>query len=182
MPADHRANRDACANHDAPTTNTPSQSAQMKRLLAKMLSLVNTERAKAGKSALSFARADLLGAGQSQEMIEVYFAHQSPTLATRLTCFEARELLYACGENNRPLRHLEKAHEGLMSSPAIGPNILTARCARGDRRCARFGRQFLCHADLFTIKKTPCRSCRKNACPATNSTIRMLPAVCQDGT
>lgn len=114
-------------------TDTPSQSAQMNAYEQKMLSLVNAERAKAGKSALSFdAQLTYWARAKSQDMIDKsYFAHQSPTYGNAADMLRSAGIAFtACGENIARYGTLEKAHEGLMSSPGHRANILNGAMTR----------------------------------------------------
>ena len=98
-----------------------------------MLSLVNTERAKAGKSALSFdAQLTYWARAKSQDMIDKsYFAHQSPTYGNAADMLRSAGLAFtACGENIARYGTLEKAHEWLMSSPGHRANILNGAMTR----------------------------------------------------
>jgi uncharacterized protein YkwD len=102
-------------------------------LEARMLEMVNAERAKAGLRPL---RADPevvpVARAHSQDMFaRSYFSHVSPeggTLGERLRKQELRYLL--AGENLALASTLARAHQGLMDSPGHRANILRAEFGR----------------------------------------------------
>jgi uncharacterized protein YkwD len=102
-------------------------------LEARMLELVNAERAKAGLQPL---RADPevvpVARAHSQDMFaRSYFSHVSPeggTLGERMRKQQVRYLL--AGENLALAPTLARAHQGLMDSPGHRANILRAEFGR----------------------------------------------------
>lgn len=102
-------------------------------LEARMLDMVNAERAKGGLAPLK-ADPQLgdVARGHSRDMLgRGYFSHVSPeggTLAERMRKREARYLL--AGENLAFAPTLEIAHQGLMGSPGHRANILRPQFGR----------------------------------------------------
>lgn len=102
-------------------------------LEARMLDMVNAERAERGLSPL---KADLqlaeVARGHSRDMLgRGYFSHVSPeggSLAQRMRKSDARYLV--AGENLAFAPTLEVAHQGLMDSPGHRANILRPQFGR----------------------------------------------------
>lgn len=102
-------------------------------LEARMLEMVNAERARRGLAALK-ADPQLgdVARGHSRDMLgRGYFSHVSPeggTLAERMREEEARYLI--AGENLALAPTLDTAHQGLMQSPGHRANILRPQFGR----------------------------------------------------
>lgn len=94
-----------------------------------MLSLVNSERAKAGLSALKGDTQILRVARlKSQDMINKnYFDHNSPTYGSPFEMMKSHGISYStAGENIAMNRSVAAAHTALMNSPGHRANILNA--------------------------------------------------------
>lgn len=94
---------------------------------AKMLQLINQERAKAGVAPLTMdSRLVKAARMKSQDMIaKNYFDHTSPTYGNPFTMMTNLGIAYGyAGENLAGNPSLEGAHESLMGSPGHRKNIL----------------------------------------------------------
>ncbi|MES2785620.1 MAG: CvpA family protein [Pseudomonadota bacterium] len=102
-------------------------------LEARMLELVNAERAKAGLKLL-VADAELreVARGHSRDMLtRSYFAHTAPDGKDMVDRMRKARLRYlTAGENLALAPNLARAHEGLMNSPGHRANILKPEFGR----------------------------------------------------
>jgi uncharacterized membrane protein required for colicin V production len=115
---------------------------------AKMLELLNAERAKAGLNPLvADDRLRDVARQHSQEMFRLgYFAHISPTDGSPADRLKRSGIAFAtAGENLAYAPTVEVAHSGLMASPGHRRNILTPEFTRvgiGVVRGGLYGRMF----------------------------------------
>lgn len=96
---------------------------------AKMLELVNQERAKAGLPALKVdMKLTELARKKSQDMVDNnYFSHTSPTYGSPFDMMKAAGVSYRyAGENLAGAAQVESAHRNLMNSPGHRANILNS--------------------------------------------------------
>lgn len=94
---------------------------------AKMVALVNEERAKAGLPALKVdMKLTELARKKSQDMVDKnYFSHTSPTYGSPFDMMKAAGVTYKyAGENLAGASKVETAHVNLMNSPGHRANIL----------------------------------------------------------
>ncbi|MGH2350778.1 MAG: CvpA family protein, partial [Chloroflexota bacterium] len=113
---------------------------------AKMLALVNAERAKAGlRPLVADERLRQVARQHSQEMFRLgYFSHTSPTDGSPSERLEQSGIDFrTAGENLAYAPTVEIAHSGLMASPGHRRNILTPEFSRvgiGVMRGGLYGR------------------------------------------
>lgn len=94
---------------------------------AKMLILINAERAKYGIEPLKMnSTLCTLAATKSQDMVEKnYFSHQSPTYGSSFSLLKTYHINYNCaGENLSIDKYVDYAHTALMNSEIHRDNIL----------------------------------------------------------
>ncbi|MGN6561766.1 MAG: CvpA family protein [Thermomicrobiales bacterium] len=97
-------------------------------LEARMLTMVNQERARAGQPALAWDDALLpIARAHGEEMFELgYFSHDSPVSGSPFDRLNAAGIQYhAAGENLALAPDLDIAMQGLMNSPGHRANILS---------------------------------------------------------
>jgi uncharacterized YkwD family protein len=111
----------------APTPTPPSFS--LKAEEARMLELVNQERAKAGVPALkAHQKLTEVARLKSADMVKLnYFAHQSPTYGSPFDMMRSFGISYTmAGENLAMAASVDRAHTALMNSSGHRANILNA--------------------------------------------------------
>lgn len=97
---------------------------------ARMLALINQERAKKGLPALEVEpRLVETARLKSRDMIEAgYFGHNSPTYGSPFAMMRTAGVQYRyAGENLAGASTVERAHQALMASPGHRANILNPR-------------------------------------------------------
>jgi uncharacterized YkwD family protein len=113
----------------APAPTPPSPSFSLKAEEARMLELVNQERAKAGVPALqAHQKLTEVARLKSADMVKLnYFAHQSPTYGSPFDMMRSFGISYTlAGENLAMAASVDRAHTALMNSSGHRANILNA--------------------------------------------------------
>jgi uncharacterized YkwD family protein len=113
-----------------PANPTTSPSFSLKAEEARMLDLVNQERAKAGLPALqAHQKLAEVARLKSADMVKLnYFAHQSPTYGSPFDMMRSFGINYTmAGENLAMAASVDRAHTALMNSSGHRANILSAK-------------------------------------------------------
>jgi uncharacterized YkwD family protein len=113
----------------APAPTPPSPAFSLKAEEARMLDLVNQERAKAGVPALqAHQKLTEVARLKSADMVKLnYFAHQSPTYGSPFDMMRSFGISYTmAGENLAMAASVDRAHTALMNSSGHRANILNA--------------------------------------------------------
>jgi uncharacterized YkwD family protein len=113
-----------------PAPVTPTTPGVLKAAEARLLELVNQERARAGVPPLTLhTRLSEVARLKSEDMARHhYFAHQSPTYGSPFEMMRSFGIRYImAGENLALSGSADRAHSALMNSPAHRGNILNAR-------------------------------------------------------
>ncbi len=116
---------------------------------ARMLELVNQERAKAGLNALKWdAEVARVANIKAQDMVQNnYFSHTSPTYGSPFDMMKSFGISYrTAGENLAGYNSVEGAHNGLMNSDGHRANILNPNFTHigiGVQKSPRYGYVFV---------------------------------------